>query len=425
MDKILYDGMRDILKKELVPALGCTEPIAIAYAAAKARSVLDAEPESIKMICSGNIVKNVKAVVVPNSGGMRGIEAAAALGAIGGDSEKALEVLQTVTPSDIERAKALLEKGFCVCELADTDESLYVRAEVKRGEQSASVEIQHEHTNITRIEKNGRVVFENAGKPEIKTDEQSDAPEMSLRSIIDFADEVDVESVRDILDRQIELNTAISNEGLKHRYGAQIGKSLLAFSGENDVMTRAKARAAAGSDARMSGCAMPVVINSGSGNQGITVSLPVIEYADTKKSSREQLYRALVVANLVSVHIKRHIGSLSAFCGATSAGCGAACGIAYLDGCDYDQIAMTVTNTLCNIGGMVCDGAKPSCAAKIASAVEAGIMGYRMAMTGHTFKPGEGLAGKNVEQTIENFGRVGRDGMRATDLEILHVMLTE
>lgn len=420
MDKTVYESYVAILKNELVPALGCTEPIALAFAAAKASKVLGEMPEKIRMYCSGNIIKNVKGVTVPNSGGLKGIEAAAVLGVVGGNADKMLEVLKDITPGDIEKAKKLISDGICECELLEGVENLHIIAEVCCKDGDASVEIKDSHTHITKIVKNGMVVFEQQEQAAAANGSEKEL--LNVKDIIAFADQVKVDDIKNILKQQIELNTKIANEGLKHTYGTQVGRTLLETYG-SDVRTRARAMSAAGSDARMSGCALPVVINSGSGNQGMTVSLPVIEYAKELNVEEEKLYRALAVANLISIHQKRFIGSLSAYCGATSAGCGAGCGIAYLYGGGYKEISETITNTIANIGGMVCDGAKPSCAAKIASAVEAGILGYNMSTQNRVFGAGEGLVEKDVEQTIQNMGRMGREGMRSTDVEILNMMI--
>ncbi|WP_312644033.1 L-serine ammonia-lyase, iron-sulfur-dependent, subunit alpha [Hydrogenoanaerobacterium sp.] len=420
MDKSTYNHYLAILKSELIPALGCTEPIAIAFAAAKVCEVLGCRPQSIEMACSGNIIKNVKGVTVPNSGGLKGIDVAAVLGVVGGRADKNLEVLQSITPEHIEETKQLVANGYCKCSLIEGVENLYIIAKAWAGEQSATVEIKSKHTHITKITKNGEVIYK---QDDISnTAETGDKSLLNVKDIIEFADTVCIDDVSELLDRQIEMNTAIADEGLKHSYGTEVGRTLLEFYG-NDVRVRARARSAAGSDARMSGCALPVVINSGSGNQGMTVSLPVIEYAYELGASKEQLYRALVVANLISIHQKKYIGSLSAYCGATSAGCGAGCGITYLHGGRYEDISKTIVNTIGNIGGMVCDGAKPSCAAKIASAVDAGIMGFLMAKKDRVFQPGEGLVQGDVEHTIQNLGRMGRVGMKSTDVEILNIMI--
>ena len=412
MDSKVYNGYIAILKHELVPAMGCTEPIAVAFAAAKARDVLGRFPEHITAYLSGNIIKNVKGVTVPNSGGQRGIDVAATLGCVAGDASLELEVIKNATQEQIERTTHLVHEGFCDAQLVEGKDNLYIRIVATTGG----------HTNVVLIEKNGEVLLsredERAATDEVVVDKSL----LNVRQIVEFANEVRLEDVKPMLERQIAMNTAISQEGLTGKYGAAVGKTMMEINGDH-VEGRAAARAAAGSDARMNGCSMPVVINSGSGNQGMTITLPICEYAKTWNKDEETTLRALALANLISVHIKRHIGNLSAFCGAVSAGCGTACGIAYMDGCTYDQICMTITNTLCNVGGIVCDGAKSSCAAKIASAVSAGLLSYRMAKEDKCFQDGEGLAGGDIEETIRNIGRMGRDGMKSTDVEILNIMV--
>lgn len=425
MDKKIYDAYVAILKTELVPALGCTEPIAIAFAAAKARAVLGSFPETIRVEASGNIVKNVQGVTVPNSGGLKGIDVAATLGAVGGDAEIGLEALSKITEEQIKKAKQLVDSGFCTCSLVDGKDNLYIRVTVKSGEDTAVVVVSEKHTNITYIEKNGNVLID-VKSTGVKNDAGNEANKslLSVRDIIRFADEVNIDDVRAVIERQIEYNTAISKEGLAREYGAKIGRTLEKLYDKNDVRVRARAAAAAGSDARMSGCPLPVVINSGSGNQGMTVSLPVIEYAKEWNVPHDKLIRALVLANLIALLQKRYIGSLSAFCGAVCAATGAGCGITYLHGGDEDAVARTITNTLADVGGIVCDGAKPSCAAKIASAVDAAILGFELGShEGVAFKSGEGLVKESAEDTIRSFGRMGREGMRSTDTEILHIML--
>ena len=425
MDKKVYDAYVAILKTELVPALGCTEPIAIAFAAAKARDVLGSFPETIRVEASGNIVKNVQGVTVPNSGGLKGIDVAATLGAVGGDAEIGLEVLSKITEEQIKKTKDLVDSGFCTCSLVDGKDNLYIRVTAKSGEDTAVVVVSEKHTNIAYVEKNGKVLID-VKSTGVKTDAGNEANKslLSVRDIIRFADEVNIDDVRAVIERQIEYNTAISKEGLAREYGAKVGRTLEKLYDKNDVRVRARAAAAAGSDARMSGCPLPVVINSGSGNQGMTVSLPVIEYAKEWNVPHDKLIRALVLANLIALLQKRYIGSLSAFCGAVCAATGAGCGITYLHGGDEDAVARTITNTLADVGGIVCDGAKPSCAAKIASAVDAAILGFELgSREGIAFKSGEGLVKKSAEDTIRSFGRMGRDGMRSTDTEILHIML--
>ena len=419
-----YSAYIRILEAELIPATGCTEPIAIAYGAAKVRQALGALPERCRVECSGNIIKNVKSVVVPNTGYLRGIEAAAAAGLVAGDPDVQLQVISHVAEKDREAIRAYRDSHPIEVVPYPGDKVFYIAVTVWAGTDSARVVIEDFHTNITRIEKNGACLFALEGDcPD--QDEGEEAPEydlLSVERIIDFADHVDLFDVEVVLDRQIAYNTAISQEGLTHGWGARIGQTLLEAQG-NGVRVRAKAAAAAGSDARMSGGEMPVVIVSGSGNQGMTASLPVIEYAKELNVGREKLLRALVVSNLVTIHQKTSIGRLSAFCGAVSAGCGAAAGIAYLHGDGYEVIAHTIVNTLAILSGMVCDGAKPSCAGKIAMAVEAGLMGYEMYTHGkNQFYSGEGIVKKGVDNTIRTVGRMAREGMRDTDREILDIM---
>ncbi|MDO4293844.1 MAG: L-serine ammonia-lyase, iron-sulfur-dependent, subunit alpha [Eubacteriales bacterium] len=419
-EKLFEDYVR-ILQAELIPAMGCTEPIAIAYAAARARQALGRLPERICAHCSGNIIKNVKGVSVPNAGGLKGVEAAAILGAVAGDAELGLEVVSHVTPAQQEQVRQLYEQGICSCRLVSGEENLYVRIEMSGGPDSVCVTLQGAHDHISKIEKNGEVLWE---QPEIPKEEAGDKSQLNLWDILRFADEVPLSQIEAVLKRQIAFNSAISQEGLKNCWGVQVGQTLLALEGDS-LKTRVKAAAAAGSDARMSGCCMPVVINSGSGNQGITVSMPVIVYAGEKGMPEEKLLRALALSNLISIHQKRYIGNLSAYCGAVSAGTAAACGVAYLDGADYDMIGKIIINALGAVGGIVCDGAKASCAAKIASAVEAGMLAYEMAKHGRVYSFGEGLVEGDYEQTIRNMGRLGREGMRSTDEEILHMMTGE
>ncbi|HJB15667.1 MAG TPA: L-serine ammonia-lyase, iron-sulfur-dependent, subunit alpha [Candidatus Blautia excrementipullorum] len=421
MDSALYQNYLEILRQELVPALGCTEPIAIAYAAAKARELLGEFPDSMEMKLSGNIIKNVKGVTVPNSGGQKGIETAAVLGLVGGRADKALEVLEEINQVHIRRARKLVEDGICSCALAENVPNLYISAKAIKDGHCAEVVIAGQHTNIVKMEKDGKILFQK----DIRTadpDKEADKSRLTVKDILDFADQVQIEDISEIIEQQIRLNTAIAQEGLDNNYGAQIGKTLMHVWGKG-VTTRACARAAAGSDARMGGCSMPVVINSGSGNQGITVSLPVIVYAEEWEVSREKLYRSLVVSNLVAIHQKYYIGSLSAYCGAVSAACGAGAGITYMYGGSCHQVSLTIINTLGNVGGIVCDGAKPSCAAKIASSVDAALMAFHLSIQNKSFLPGEGIIKGDVEETIKSMGYIGRVGMRATDTEILNVMI--
>ena len=426
MNRKIYNEYVTILESELVPALGCTEPIALAYAAAKAKEVLGKMPDHITMRCSGNIIKNVKGVKVPNSGGMKGVEAAAVLGITGGDPSQALEVLEHVTDREIDEAEKLLKAGFCDCVLKDDVANLYIEAYAvcKKTEKSeALVVIEDEHTNITHIEKDGQGLFHKEKKEYCQEREKTpDKSLLNLEDIITFANEVQITDVEKVLGRQIKYNTRIAEEGLRNPWGAQVGRVVLEEFGE-DVKWRAVAKASAGSDARMSGCALPVIINSGSGNQGMTCSLPVIEFGKELKKSKEEIYRALCVSNLVALNQKKYIGSLSAYCGAVCAAAGAGAGITYLCGGTLEQIENTVVNTIADAGGIVCDGAKPSCAAKISTALQAAILSHKMAMRGLTFARGEGLVMDCPEDTIKAVGYVGRAGMNQTDVEILNLMI--
>ena len=419
MDKKQYDNYVKILRAELIPAMGCTEPIAIAYAAAKARQVLGTMPERMVARCSGNIIKNVKGVNVPNAGGQKGVQVAAILGALAGDPDLELQVISQVPDEAVEEVRKLNRARICTCELEEGVENLFIRIEAYAGEDSAVVEIKTKHNHISLIEKNGQVLLK---AEDIVTADSGDKSKLNLKDIVEFAETCDLADVDDLISKQIEFNTAISNEGLTNGWGTEVGRILME-SGSGSVSTRASARAAAGSDARMNGCAMPVVINAGSGNQGITCTMPVVTYAEELGVSTEKLHRAMVLTNLIALHQKRYIGNLSAYCGAVSAGTAAACGIAYLHGENYDVIGRTIINALGNTGGIVCDGAKASCAAKIASAVEAGILGYEMSKRGKVFAFGEGIVEGDYEQTIRNFGRLAKEGMKDTDIEILNIMI--
>lgn len=422
MDKKQYDNYVQILKNELVPALGCTEPIAIAHAAAKAREVLGEFPDQVEMRCSGNIIKNVKGVTVPNSGGLKGIDVAAILGIVGGEASRELEVLENIQPEHIKKTRELADAGYCTCTLQEDVANLYIVAKVRKNAHYAEVTIINRHTYITKVVKDDVILYETAVNED--SSDYVDKSMLNVRDILEFADTVNIEDVKDILDRQIEMNSAIADEGLMHPYGAQIGRTLLQVYGD-DVKIRARARAAAGSDARMGGCSLPVVINSGSGNQGMTASLPVIEFAKSLFSGQEKLYRALVVSNLVAIHQKKYIGSLSAYCGAVSAACGSGAAITYLYGGNYEQISATIVNTIGNVGGIVCDGAKSSCAAKIASAVDAAILAHFLGWKHHWFQPGEGIIKQDIEDTIKSMGYIGRVGMKDTDKQILNIMIDQ
>ena len=419
-----YNAYIRILEEELVPAMGCTEPIALAYCAAKAREVLGCLPDKVVIQASGSIIKNVKSVIVPNTNHMKGIPAAAVAGIIAGDASRQLEVIASVTDRQTKQMRAYLENTPITVEHVDNGLTFEIVVTVFHGDDSASVRIVNYHTNIVHIERNGEVLLDSPVEGESESG-LTDRSCLNLKDILDFAESVDIADIQSILDRQIQYNSAIAEEGLRGNYGSNIGSVLLRTYGDDNVMVRAKAMAAAGSDARMNGCEMPVVINSGSGNQGMTTSLPVIEYAKELKVSDETLYRALTLANLTTIHQKTSIGRLSAFCGAVSAGAGAGAGIAYLMGSDLDGISHTVANAIATTGGIVCDGAKASCASKIATAVEAGILGYNMHVQNQNFQPDDGLVGETPEDTIANIGRLGKEGMKGTNEEIIKIMVGE
>lgn len=421
MDDRTYQAYVDILHEELVPAMGCTEPIAIAYAAALARDTLGATPDEVTLAVSGNIVKNVKSVVVPNTGGRKGMRTAVAAGICFGRADRELEVISEATEADLVALDEFLERVPVALTSASSNRPFDIEVTLKAGDDTSYVRIIDNHTNVVLVRRNGETLVSVPF-----SDEDIETPEnralLNVADIVEFANTVSLDDVRDVLERQMRYNLAIAQEGLAHEWGANVGKIILRSYG-NSVQNRAKAWAAAGSDARMSGCEMPVVINSGSGNQGITCSIPVIVYARECCVSNDLLLRALVVSNLVSIHLKTGIGSLSAYCGATSAGCGAGAGICYLYGGGVSEIAHTVVNALAINSGMICDGAKSSCAAKIASAVEAGLLGMQMNLHDSQFFGGDGIVVKGVENTIRAVSAIARDGMRATDAEILHIML--
>lgn len=407
-----------ILREELIPAMGCTEPIAIAYAAAKAREVLNDTPISAKVEVSGNIVKNAKSVTVPHTGGMRGIKSAFIAGLVAGNAESKLEVIAHVTSEQIEEMQRLLD-SFEVEIVTPNDARIFDIAITLYSEKhTAYVRICDAHTNLTHIKKDGETLYENPPKDIVRADKSG----LSVEKIIAYADAVNITEVKETLDRQIAYNMAIAEEGLKNSYGANIGKVLLR-SYQPDIKITAKAYAAAASDARMNGCELPVVINSGSGNQGITASVPVIVYARGMQVSDEKLYRALCVSNLITIHLKNGIGALSAYCGVVSAGAGAACGVAYLLGGRMKEIAHTLVNALAIDSGIICDGAKASCAAKIATAVESGLLGLNMYYNGNEFFAGEGIVKAGVENTIKSVSRLAHEGMRETDKAIIRIML--
>lgn len=419
-----YQAYVQILKEELVPAMGCTEPIALAYAAAKAREVLGAVPDEVKVEASGSIIKNVKSVIVPNTNHLKGIPAAATAGIIAGQADKELEVIAEVSDEQITRMKEFLENTKITVEHVDNGITFEIIVTLKKGDSYSQVRIANYHTNIVHIEKDHKVLLDIPVEGESE-EGLTDRSLLDMKAIWDFINTVEVDDIREVISRQIEYNTAIADEGLKGDYGANIGSVLLDTYGDQDVKVRAKARAAAGSDARMNGCELPVIINAGSGNQGMTCSLPVLEYAKELKADEDKTYRALALSNLVAIHQKTGIGRLSAYCGAVSAGAAAGAGIAYLCGGGYEEVIHTVVNALAIVSGMVCDGAKASCAAKIAESVDAGILGYNMYLRGQQFYAGDGIVTRGVEATIHNIGRLGKDGMKVTNEEIIKMMIEE
>ena len=416
-----YKAYIQILEEELVPAMGCTEPIALAYAAAKAREILGEVPDRVEIGASGSIIKNVKSVIVPNTNHLKGIPAAATAGIIAGKAEKELEVIADVSEEEKVRMAEYLKTVPISVEHVDNGVIFDIIIEVKKGGSYAKVRIANYHTNIVLIEKDGEKLLDIPVEGETE-EGLTDRSLLNMEDIWDFVNNVDVADIKEVIGRQIEYNTAIADEGLKGDYGANIGSVLLATYG-NDVRTRAKARAAAGSDARMNGCELPVIINAGSGNQGMTCSLPVLEYAKELECGEDQMYRALALSNLTAIHQKTGIGRLSAYCGAVSAGAAAGAGIAYLCGGGYEEVVHTVVNALAIVSGMICDGAKASCAAKIAASVDAGILGYNMFLRGQQFYAGDGIVTKGVEKTISNIGHLGKEGMRKTNEEIIKMMI--
>ncbi|MCI9248650.1 MAG: serine dehydratase subunit alpha family protein [Dorea sp.] len=418
-----YGAYIQILNEELVPAMGCTEPIALAYAAAKAREVLGELPDSVEIGASGSIIKNVKSVIVPNTNHLKGIPAAATAGIIAGKAEKELEVIAEVSEEETVRMAEYLKTVPISVEHIDNGVTFDIIVLVKKGDSYAKVRIANYHTNIVLVEKDGEKLLDIPVEGETE-EGLTDRTLLNMEDVWDFINSVDIADIKEVIGRQIEYNTAIADEGLKGNYGANIGSVLLDTYGD-DVRTRAKARAAAGSDARMNGCELPVIINAGSGNQGMTCSLPVLEYAKEYDSGEEKMYRALALSNLTAIHQKTGIGRLSAYCGAVSAGAAAGAGIAYLMGGGYEEVVHTVVNALAIVSGMVCDGAKASCAAKIAASVDAGILGYNMFLRGQQFYAGDGIVTKGVEATISNIGRLGKDGMKETNEEIIKMMIND
>ena len=420
-----YGNYLKILQEELVPATGCTEPIAIAYGAAKARELLGVLPESVLVEASGNIIKNVKSVVVPNTNSLKGIEAAAAAGIVAGQSDKILEVISEVTPAQRAEIRAYLADHPIVVKPAEGDKVFDILITLRAGNDHVKLRISDYHTHIVYIEKNDEVLFQSG---EVLSDSArdmlTDRSCLSVEGVLDFASTCNLEDVRALIERQIDYNYAIAEEGMRHSWGANIGSVLKEHYGVG-IYSRARYMAAAGSDARMSGCEMPVIIVSGSGNQGITASVPVVEYAKELNVSRDQMVRAVLLSDLLTIHLKTGIGRLSAYCGAVSAGCSAGAAIAYLHGGGFREIAHTLVNSLAIVSGMICDGAKASCAAKISAAVDAGLVGYSMFRSGQQFRGGDGIVTKGVEETIRNIGRLGRLGMRETDREIIRIMTNQ
>ena len=416
----LYSIYVQILKEELVMAMGCTEPIAISYACAKATQVLDHLPDRIVVKASGSIIKNVKSVIVPHTNGLKGIEVAAAAGALYGDADAKLEVLSSATREQIEELPEYIQNTNITVQHIEQGHVFDLEIHVYYEQEHASVRIVDTHTNIVQIEKNWQVIFEDKTTSlELKADHSA----LIMKQIWDFSQTVDIDDVKEILDRQITCNMAIANEGIHNSYGANIGHVILNMDSDC-VKTKAKAYAAAGSDARMNGCELPVVINSGSGNQGITCCVPVVVYAKELDCTQEQLYRALVLSNLTAIYIKTGIGTLSAFCGAVSAGAAAGAGIAYLHNGTYKEIQHTIVNALAILSGTICDGAKASCAAKIASSIDAGIMGYYMYKNKQQFYAGDGIVAHSVDETIQNIGTLGSQGMLQTNDKIIEMMIS-
>ena len=417
--------IQKLMDKYLLVSTGCTEPIAIAYCAAAARSILGAEVDQVEVYASGNIIKNVKSVIIPNTGGMKGIEAAVAAGMIGGDASRGLEVLSAVKEEDLPEIRDYIAAKRVSVKLLHTTATLHFIISMENGSESASVEVIHQHTNIVKKVKNGEVIFQKeVSSSEDMNASLTDRSVLSVDGIIEFGETADLSLFAPIIEEQIRCNSAICEEGLRNKWGVNIGQYLLETR-EKDFITEAKATAAAGSDARMSGCVYPVVINSGSGNQGITVSVPVIVYCRRNDIPHEKLVRALAISNLIAIHQKTRIGRLSAYCGAVNAACGAATAITWLQGGSREQINETITNTLATISGMVCDGAKPSCAAKISLALEAAMMGHDLAMEDDNFLPGDGIVKNDVESTIIGVGEIASKGMVSTDETILNVMVND
>lgn len=422
MNEIKCKKYIEILKEELVPALGCTEPTAIAYAAATARDALGVFPSEIKVYCSGNIIKNVKSVIVPNTGGLKGIEASALAGVVGGNAIHKMEVLDHLEKQHAEKVAELLGTGLCQVIALDSEKSLHIIIEAKAKQDFVTVEIQDFHTNVVKIEKNGQIVYEKPVLAEGYLGVLTDRSILNVGDIFEFAETVDIREVSELVRQQVKNNMAIAEEGLKGDYGVNIGGTLLKY-GPDSIFNKIKAYTASASEARMSGSELPVTTNSGSGNQGIASSVPVIIYAQEMGIGEEKLIRALVLSNLLTIHQKTLIGRLSAFCGVVSASCSSGAAITYLAGGNLDQIKMTITNTLANVSGIICDGAKPSCGIKIAASLDAAMMAHLLAMNNKAYLPGDGLVKSDIENTILAVGRLAHDGMKETDQQILKIMM--
>lgn len=427
LSKEVYQNYVNILKEELVPALGCTEPIALAYAAAKARQVLGAEPEKIVAECSGNIVKNVKGVIVPNSGNLIGINAAAIVGALGGDADMALEVLHDVPPEAIKRTKKLVNTDYCEVKLLHTTHTLHIKMHCFKGKDSSMVEIRDLHNNIVCIEKNGKVVQIQQSESDARGKYygvMTDRSVLNFGDILEFAQQVNIDDVRELISRQIKYNSAISKEGMTGNYGVAIGPTILACNCDS-IFTKMKARTAAGSEARMGGCILPVITNSGSGNQGITSSIPLVVFAEEEGIDDDTLYRSLVLSNLMTIYQKAQIGRMSAFCAAVSSATSVAAALTFMRGGTDCQVSMAVQNSLANAAGIICDGAKVSCAAKIATSLDSGFLAHQLAMQTKQYEADTGIIKKSLDDTIKSVGRMAAEGMRTTDIEILDIMLEE
>lgn len=421
---VVYQQYINILKEELRPAMGCTEPIALAYAGAKAREILGQLPDRIEAYVSGNIIKNVKSVIVPNTGGLHGIAPAICAGVVAGKAEKELEVISQVSEAEKAQLKAFVETTPVEIHQAESDLIFDISLTLYHGREFVKVRIVNHHTNLVYLEKNGEILL-NLPVTESSEDHLTDKSCLSMEKIVEFADALAIADVEEYVGRQIRYNMAIAEEGLRGDWGANIGSVILRRRGGESAERRACAYAAAGSDARMSGCEMPVVILSGSGNQGITASVPVVVYGRDRGAAEEEILRAVTVSDLVTIHQKTGIGRLSAYCGAISAGCGAGAGIAYLQGGGVDGVAHAVVNAIAILSGTICDGAKPSCAAKIAAAVDAGLLGYDMYLENQQFYGGDGIVTKGADKTLSNIGRLAREGMRETDRTILKIMMNE